>query len=204
MGLAAALLGWAAGCSPESFEPLPTAARAEGVVVQVEGADTTYRVELAGAEAEVAAGGAVSATATRVASKPAEGPTLNIVAERSSWDLKGHSAHFEGNVVVTRGPVTLRCASLDVRYAAADVIDTVVATGNVTVDRGERHAVADHAELVGRTGRITLTGTPRLSEGVNALTGERIVLWLDEERADCEGGASGPCRLVVASGALGR
>jgi lipopolysaccharide export system protein LptA len=57
---------------------------------------------------------------------------------------------------------------------------------------------------VGRTGKITLTGRPKLSEGVNALEGERIVLWLDEERADCEGGEGGPCRLVVAAEALGR
>jgi lipopolysaccharide export system protein LptA len=164
--------------------------------------ETEYRVTLAGAEADVAGGGEIAATTTTVTAASAS--TLDIQAKRSTWDLKGRSARFEGGVVVTRGPVTLRCATLDVRYAGADVIDTVVATGGVTVDRGGRHASAERAELVGRTGKITLTGRPKLSEGVNALEGERIVLWLDEERADCEGGEGGPCRLVVAAEALGR
>lgn len=204
MGFAAALLGLAAGCGAEPAAPLPTAALAEGVTLEATSGESEYRVALAGAEADVSGGGEIAATGTTVSAAAASAPPLDIQAKRSTWDLKGRSARFEGAVVVTRGPVTLRCDTLDVRYAGADVIDTVVATGGVTVDRGGRHASAERAELVGRTGKITLTGRPKLSEGVNALEGERIVLWLDEERADCEGGAGGPCRLVVAADALGR
>jgi lipopolysaccharide export system protein LptA len=200
---AGVVLFGAAACASEPLEPLPERARAEGVVFETEAGGGTYRVALAGAESAPGAGEPIAATATEVVAAGA-GPELHIAASRSSWDLKGRSAHFESNVVVTRGDVTMRCNALDVRYAGADTIDTVVATGAVRVEKGGRTAEAARAELVGKTGRITLTGDPRLAEGVNVLEGERIVLWLDDERADCEGGATGPCRLVVAAGALGR
>jgi lipopolysaccharide export system protein LptA len=70
------------------------------------------------------------------------------------------------------------------------------------VTRGERAATSAKAELEGATGRITMTGEPRLSEGPNTLAGDRIVLWLDDERATCEGAAGAPCRLVVEGSAL--
>ncbi len=195
-------LCWAAtACASAALEPLPAKVVAEGVTVQARSEHGAYEVHLAGAEGEPGSG--VQATGTRVSARAPTGPELEIVAARSSWDLKGRTAHFEGNVIATRGDVTMRCSTLDVVYAGADAIETVVASGGVRVERGARLAEASRAELVGKTGRITLTGEPRLAEGVNVLVGERIVLWLDDERADCEGGATGPCRLVVAPGALG-
>jgi lipopolysaccharide export system protein LptA len=198
-----AALPSALACAGPALEPLPATATATGVTVSGEAATGPYTVQLAGASGDVL-GGRVDATTTTVQKAEAGGVPLQIQASRSSWDLKARSAHFEGEVVVTRGEVTMRCAALDVRYAGADTIDTVVATGGVHVDRGERHAEAERAELVGKNGKITLTGHPRLAEGVNALVGERIVLWLDDEKADCEGGASGPCALTVEGRALGK
>jgi lipopolysaccharide export system protein LptA len=187
--------------------------------------------EAAGARDEIAfatvtgdpfAGQTLTATTTSVSREAAGKPPLQVSAARSSWDLKARTARFEGEVVVTRGDVTMRCAALDVSYADTDTIDRVVATGGVRVDRGPRHAEAERAELVGSTGQITLTGSPRLAEGASELVGARIVLWLDDERATCEGGAGaeangvgvssagvngigvGGCRLVVAGSALGK
>ncbi len=202
-GLLGVIVAFAAACSPEPQASLPTEATATGVVIHGEAASGPYSVAFAGAKGDVFAG-TVDATTTTVTKAQAGGVPLEIQAARSSWDLKARTAHFEGEVVVTRGEVTMRCAALDVRYATADTIDTVVATGTVRVDRGERHAEAERAELTGKNGKITLTGHPKLAEGVNALVGERITLWLDDEKADCEGGASGPCALTVEGRALGR
>jgi lipopolysaccharide export system protein LptA len=129
-------------------------------------------------------------------------PPLEIVAERSTWDLKARTARFSGAVVVRRGGVELRCDTLDVRYADAERVDRVVASGDVRVTQSDRTARAAAAELVGATGEITLTGSPRLTEGPNTLVGRRIVLWLDDERASCEGADGEPCKLVVAGTAL--
>jgi lipopolysaccharide export system protein LptA len=186
----------AAGCAdPPSAGPLPPEATAHDVVIESDGL---------GAAAAVLRFGASKAEAEEVAvvQAPSDEPPLDITALKSSWDLKARTAHFEGNVVVTRAEVKIHCAALDVRYADANRIATVVASGGVTVNRDGRTARADTAELDGPTGRITLTGNPRLSEGPNTLVGTRIELWLDDERATCEGAGDAPCALTVAGSAL--
>ncbi|MFN7146573.1 MAG: LptA/OstA family protein [Myxococcota bacterium] len=190
------LLALLAACAPsEPAAPLPTAAVATGVEAVGEGWSAAAATLRFGANvAEAAEPAIVRATDGK--------PPLEITAARSEWDLKARTARFSGTVDVRRGGVTMRCDSLDVRYADADRIDRVVATGNVLVRQGARTANAATAELVGATGQITLTGTPKLAEGPNTLVGNRIVLWLDDERASCEGAGGEPCRLVVEGSAL--
>ncbi|MSQ00489.1 MAG: hypothetical protein EXR71_01185 [Myxococcales bacterium] len=200
---AAWAVGLGFGCEPATIEPLPATAVATAVTIEAVGADgAAYRVSLAGASTDRAGGAPIDATTTEVA-RIGGGADLHIDAPRSSWDLKKHVARFDGGVLVTRGPVVLRCDRLDVTYADGGTLDMVVATGNIKVEHGVRRAAADRAELIGKTGRITLTGNPRLSEDASTLVGERIVLWLDDDKADCEGTAGSPCRLVVAGTALG-
>lgn len=187
----------ALACAEAPAPPLPSATVATGVSAEGPGwAASASTLTLAGAEAR-AAEVAVARTA--------EGrPPLQITAARSTWDLRARSARFEGDVVVTRGDVELRCAALDVRYADAERVDRVIATGGVTVRRGGRLATAAQADLEGATGKVTLTGDPTLAEGPNALAGRVITLFLDDERATCEGDGGAPCRLVVDGSALGR
>lgn len=182
------------GCGPqEELPPLPAEVVAEGVRVEgPQGALVTRAMTILGRTAQAAETAAI---------KDEGGTPLEITSARSSWDLKARTARFEENVVLTRGDVTMTCKTLDVRYAG-DRIDRVVASGNVVVTRGDRQARADHAELQGKNGQITLTGSPRLSEGPNTLVGLRIVLFLDDEKATCESGDGSPCRLVVAGSAL--
>lgn len=124
---------------------------------------------------------------------------LVIEAARSDWDLRGQTATFRENVKVTRGPVTLTADALDVRYKDANHVDVVSASGHVVVTRGERVARAERAVLTAGDGRIVLTGSPTLTEGVNELVGERIEVYLDEEKATCSGGGT-PCRLKIVGG----
>lgn len=195
LGLVAGAL-LTAGCAPaEHAEPLPTAATATGVEAEGPGWSAAAATLRFGA-------GVAEATEPAILRSSAGKPPLEIVADRSDWDLRARGAKFTGHVEVRRGEVTLRCDALDVRYASAERIDRIVATGNVEVRRGDRRANAASAELDGATGRISLTGEPRLSEGPNTLVGATLVLWLDDERATCEGADGAPCRLVVAGSAL--
>lgn len=129
-------------------------------------------------------------------------PPVDVRARRSEWDLRARVARFEGDVVLVRGEFELRADRLEVRYRDADRIEGAVAEGGVTVTRGGRVARAARAELVADGGVVTLTGGPTLAEGPNRLLGERITLFLDDERATCEGGGETPCRLVVEGSAL--
>ncbi len=193
--IAAALLALAA-CGPtEAAPPLPTAAVATGVEAVGDGWSA------AAATLRLGAGVAEASEPALVRSSDGK-PPLEITAERSEWDLAARTARFSGAVQVRRGGVQMRCDTLDVRYADAERVDRVLAAGNVRVTQGAREASAASAELVGATGQITLAGAPRLAEGPNTLVGSRIVLWLDDERASCEGAGGEPCRLVVEGSAL--
>ncbi|MDP2304566.1 MAG: LptA/OstA family protein [Pseudomonadota bacterium] len=196
----AACLLLVGACAPPEVDPplpqpLPSAATASGVEVSGDGWSAAAATLRFGA-------GFAQATEPAVV-RPSDGkPPLEIVAERSEWDLKARTARFVGAVHVRRGDVVMRCDALDVLYADAERIDRVIATGSVEVRRGERLATSASAELEGATGKVALTGEPRLSEGPNTLAGHTIVLWLDDERATCEGVSGAPCRLLVEGSAL--
>lgn len=185
-------------CAPPSEPPPPpTATVLEGVSVRVEGMQSDGWLAAAGTVLL----GSSTARAADVTLKGGSAP-LEIRAQRSEWDLRNRAATFTEEVVVTRGDVQIACGQLRVTYKDADHLDVVVATGGVDVTRGGRRAHAERAEIDGDSGRITLTGAPTLSEGPNALAGDRITLYLDDERALCEGAAGTPCRLVVDGSAL--
>ena len=126
---------------------------------------------------------------------------LVIVAAKFEWDLKSQTTAFRENVKVTRGPVTLTADTLDVKYKDQDHIDVLTARGHVVVTRGGRVARAENATLTAGDGRVVLTGSPTLTEGVNALSGDRIEVFLDDERATCSGGDE-PCRLTIVGGGM--
>lgn len=126
----------------------------------------------------------------------AELPPLVVEGERSTWSLADGEVVFEGKVRATRGPVLLQTEHLRVRYQG-DRIVLAEAEGQVRVSRGERVARARRATLHVDSGRIVLTGDPTLEEGGRSLQGEEIVLFLDEDRAECS-----RCRLVVEGQAL--
>lgn len=145
------------------------------------------------------------ATAPTGSASPDAAPVpLLIEAATSEWDLKGKTATFRTDVKVTRGAVTLTADSLHVRYKDLDHVDVVTATGRVVMTRGGRVARSGIATLTAGDGRVVLTGSPTLTEGVNELAGARIEVWLDEEKAACSGatapGATVPCRLKIVGG----
>ena len=119
-------------------------------------------------------------------------PPLKIEADRSDWDLSRQEVSFEGGVTLVRGAFTLTCQELKVGFASPEQVDWAVATGDVEISRDELRAQGQKAELTAATGRVVLTGSPELHEGPNRLRGNRLVLWLDQERVECES-----CELIV-------
>jgi lipopolysaccharide transport protein LptA len=121
-----------------------------------------------------------------------EVPGLEVRSDKASWDLKAHLVVFEGHVQARRGDVSLDCDAMEVRYVRPDRLESASARGQVVVRQGERQIQALEATLAVDTGRLELSGEPMLSEGGQTLKGQRIVIWLDQERLECEA-----CTLVV-------
>lgn len=183
---ALALVALGGGCAVPADAPSGVA-EAEGVELTAEEgplrALVAERVVFA-AEDEVKAEG--------VQAQIAGGVPLSIASERSTWDLKTRQAVFEGSVVAKRGPFELRCARLEVESDSAGQPTRAVATGGVRVSRPPWTASGAKAELRLSEGVLTLSGAPRVSDGQSELTGEQVVLHLDDERVACD-----RCTLVL-------
>jgi len=119
-------------------------------------------------------------------------PELLIEAKHSTWAMKTREAEFSGNVVATRGELVLRCDALKVKHEEKGAIQEAVASGNVRIESQQWKATGSKAVLDQTSGSLVLTGTPRLQEGSNALVGELIRVFLDDERVECE-----QCKLSI-------
>lgn len=172
-------------CASAEAPILPAELRLEQAVLAME--DGT---ELRMAQAAVDREGAGAGTDVRATVPGA--PPLEIAAPQSDWDLRARVARFTGGVTATRADVTMTADTLTVSFKSADRLERAVAEGGVRVVQGARRAEGATAELTVESGEIVLTGAPVLSEGPNRMTGERITLWLDDERVRCD-----QCRLLV-------
>ncbi len=113
-------------------------------------------------------------------------PELLIKAEQSTWDLKAGKAVFSGGVTATRGSLTLRCDSLTVEHEESGEVRLALASGHVEIERDDWKATGGRATLDQRQGSLVLTESPQLEEGGNRLVGDRIRVFLESERVDCE------------------
>ena len=127
------------------------------------------------------------AAGLRLAQPQCTGPgqTLDVTAERMTFDSQAHTFLFEENVRVLRCDVTILCDRLHVfNDTKGEQVERIVATGDVRMRQGARHARADRAEYFDAEQKLVLTGNPRAWDVAerNELTGEEIVVFLEEDK----------------------
>ena len=64
----------------------------------------------------------------------------------------------------------------------------MVASGSVRIDQGTRWAVGGKATFDQSNRTLVLTESPVLHDGPNEVAGDRVVVYLDEDRSVVEGG----------------
>jgi lipopolysaccharide export system protein LptA len=115
---------------------------------------------------------------------------VNVAADQMEFDYKTMVLTYRGNVVVTQADMTLRANSLRVTLAkeGQQRAKEVVAEGDVRIDAGERHASGGKAVFDDAKRTVTLSDQARLSDGPNEVAGDRVVVFIDEQRSVVEGG----------------
>ena len=194
----AALFAFVLGCDAPALPPLPEATVLEGVAARGETPNGAWSAGVAALTlvADVA-------VAAEVEAQTAAAPGLSVTAKTTTWDLKAKTGRFEGNVVVTRGDVSLSCERLSTTYDARGRVVSAEADGGVLFARGSQRATGKTATLNGETGELLLSGAAQISDGGNTLSGATIRVLLDDDKVTCDGGDAGPCRLNVQGAALG-
>lgn len=102
-------------------------------------------------------------------------------------DNRAKTATFDGNVVAKRGDITLYSNKLIVHYdneQGNSTIKMIEAIGNVRLTKAKRVITSHRAVYYPEPEeKVIFTGEPRVSEGNNLVTGERITYYIKEDKA---------------------
>lgn len=117
---------------------------------------------------------------------------VEVTADALSVDQADGSAEFNGNVIVGQGTLRLSAGSLRIEYATdADNnrtdVSRIVAKGGVTLVTGAEAAEAQEAIYTLTDARIVMEGEVIVTQGPNALSGDRLIVNLDTGAGQMEG-----------------
>lgn len=112
-----------------------------------------------------------------------------ITAQRMEANKLGSKVTFTGDVLLKKEGMTLNSDSMIVNYdVRTKGIREIEATGNVVVRKDGRVALSKRASYYSNEEKIVLTGDARIIENENQLGGDRITLFIKNERSIVEGG----------------
>jgi lipopolysaccharide export system protein LptA len=154
---------------------------------------------LSGAQAEPAREPAKSDTPFDVGTFGNRKEPITVTADALEYDYKANVVVYRGDVIATQGDVKVRSDRLTVTLAperdtggadhkSSPRLQQIVAVGNVRIDNGTRWATGGRAVFEQGTRTLVLTETPVLHDGSNEVAGDRVVVYLDENRSVVEGG----------------
>ncbi len=128
--------------------------------------------------------------ATPAGNRPRGGrEPIVITASHMEADQLGYKVKFNGDVVLKKESMTLYSDSMLVFYdVPSKSIREIDALGNVVVRREGRVALSNRAIYYSKEEKIVLTGDARIIENQNQLGGDRITLFLQDDRSIVEGG----------------
>ncbi len=115
---------------------------------------------------------------------------VEITADELSVDQATGKAVFDGNVLVVQGEVRMSAGQVTIEYAeegSANAISRLLATGGVTFVTTSDAAEAQDAVYSVAQGTVTLTGNVLLTQGQNAMAGDRLVVDLSSGNGQMQG-----------------
>lgn len=120
------------------------------------------------------------------------GQPVEVSADTLSVDQGDGQAVFNGNVLVVQGEVRMTAGRITVVYGTdsdgnASGIENLLADGGVTFVTATDAAEASEAVYAVADGVVTLSGNVLLTQGANAVSGERLVIDLESGAGRMEG-----------------
>lgn len=131
---------------------------------------------------------------------------ITVSSHTLEYDYKANVVVYRGDVRAAQGDVHLRSDVLTIRLLDAArpsddgdaakertlggrvQLREVEATGGVRIDQGERWATGGRAVFDQQKRTLVLSENPVLHDGPNQIAGDRVIVYLDENRSVVEGG----------------
>jgi lipopolysaccharide export system protein LptA len=118
-------------------------------------------------------------------------------------DTQANQLIFSGNVEARRGDLVVKADRLEVtQERQSQRVSHMVASGHVSISKGEQAATADRATYLEREQKIVLSGNPYAREGTTEVWGEEMVFFLAEGKMVVTGGAQ-RVRMQLLTGSTG-
>jgi lipopolysaccharide export system protein LptA len=114
---------------------------------------------------------------------------VEVASDNLTVNQTDGSALFTGNVVIGQGEMRISADQVTVQYAEGgqNRIQTMTATGNVTLVSGADATEAQRAVYDVDSGNVVLTGNVLLTQGRNVLSGDKITVDLASGSAQVNG-----------------
>ncbi len=126
---------------------------------------------------------------TVAAAKAEKKEPIVITARRMEAERLGSKVTFLGDVTLKKEDISLYSDYMVVFYdETTNGISEIEARGNVVVRREGRTALADRAYYYSKEEKIVLTGDARIIENENQIGGDRITLFVRDDRSIVERG----------------
>jgi lipopolysaccharide export system protein LptA len=134
---------------------------------------------------------------------------ITITSDTLEYEYKDGIIVYRGDVLAIQGEVKVKSNELRITLAKSDdpnaskkkgadmsalddasasKLQSVVATGSVRIDQGTKWAVGGKATFDQSNRTLVLTENPVMHDGPNEVAGDRVVVYLDENRSVVEGG----------------
>jgi lipopolysaccharide export system protein LptA len=138
---------------------------------------------------------------------------IEITSDRMDAFNEKKMVVFSGDATAIQGDMVLMSDQLFVYYKnepgkknkirtkemeTSDDLDRIEAKGNVVVTQKERLAISEEASFNRDSGQIIMTGNAFLREGKNTITGCKVIVYTNEDRASAVPCASGKNERVKA------
>lgn len=118
----------------------------------------------------------------------ADGGPLYIKSDTLELNSKARVFVYKGNVELVRDDVTITATTIEGKYDAQSRLETVVCRGNVVITKGEgMRATSNRAVYNVAAATIELTEAPELFREGNALSADKVTIFIKEDRSEAEG-----------------
>ena len=119
---------------------------------------------------------------------------------------------FSGNAIAKQGNKVLKADQLNLYYKkepgkkvkvgtteteGTGDLEKVEAKGNVSLTQGGRTATGDEAIYLRDSGKVIMTGNAILSEGKNIIKGDRVIVFLNEDRGVVESNTKKQVKAII-------
>jgi lipopolysaccharide export system protein LptA len=123
---------------------------------------------------------------------------LEIISDWTEADRQKGTISFGGKVIAKQRDMVLYADKV-VNYfdMQSRKLIRAIAVGNVKLNQADKFVTCEKAELIQAQRKVILTGNPVMWQGENRVTGEKIIIYLNESQAEVFGGKKKKAKVKI-------